>query len=321
MAGESDSEVGFADDEMPEDAAEATAEDAFLNEAEEEPAPVQPEFELLNDVTQHYLNEIGARPLFTPKEEYDWACRARAGEFVARQKMIEHNLRLVVNIAKHYLNRGIPLLDLIEEGNLGLIHAIEKFDPERGFRFSTYATWWIRQSIERSIMNQSRTIRLPVHVVKEINLVLRSLRHLELANGKEIHLEQIAHLIDRSVEEVRRALALNEHIASLDAPLDIDPNHTIADAIADENAIDPENLLQSNEIGELVGGWVGQLPEKQRRVLERRYGLGGVEICTLEEVAADLNLTRERVRQIQIEALDQLRRVIKRGGVTRDSLL
>ena len=322
MPGDSDSADHPGDDFDGEATPhEESAEELFLSEPEEDVVAPTPEVELLNDVTQHYLNEIGARPLFTPKEEYDWACRARAGEFVARQKMIEHNLRLVVNIAKHYLNRGIPLLDLIEEGNLGLIHAIEKFDPERGFRFSTYATWWIRQSIERSIMNQSRTIRLPVHVVKEINLVLRSLRHLELANGKEIHLEQIAHLIDRSVEEVRRALALNEHIASLDAPLDIDPNHTIADAIPDENAVDPENLLQSNEIGDLVGRWVSQLPDKQRRVLERRYGLGGVEISTLEEVAADLNLTRERVRQIQIEALDQLRRVIKRGGVTRDSLL
>ena len=321
MAGESDSEVGFADDEMPEDAAEATSEDAFLNEAEEEPAPVQPEFELLNDVTQHYLNEIGAKPLFTPEEEFAWACRARSGEFIARQKMIELNLRLVVNIAKHYLNRGIPLLDLIEEGNLGLIHAIEKFDPQRGFRFSTYATWWIRQSIERAIMNQSRTIRLPVHVVKEINVILRALRHLELANGKETSVEQIAHLIGKPVDDVRRALTLNEHIASLDAPLEIDPNHTIADAIADENSIDPEGLLQANEVGNLVGNWVEQLPEKQRRVLERRYGLGGADISTLEEVAAELSLTRERVRQIQIEALDQLRRVIKRGGVTRDNLL
>ena len=321
MAGESDSEVGFADDEMPEDAAEATSEDAFLNEAEEEPAPVQPEFELLNDVTQHYLNEIGAKPLFTPEEEFAWACRARSGEFIARQKMIEHNLRLVVNIAKHYLNRGIPLLDLIEEGNLGLIHAIEKFDPQRGFRFSTYATWWIRQSIERAIMNQSRTIRLPVHVVKEINVILRALRHLELANGKETSVEQIAHLIGKPVDDVRRALTLNEHIASLDAPLEIDPNHTIADAIADDNSVDPEGLLQANEVGHLVGNWVDQLPEKQRRVLERRYGLGGADISTLEEVAAELSLTRERVRQIQIEALDQLRRVIKRGGVTRDNLL
>ncbi len=321
MAGESDSEVGFADDEMPEDAAEATSEDAFLNEAEEEAAPLQPEFELLNDVTQHYLNEIGAKPLFTPEQEFEWACRARSGEFIARQKMIEHNLRLVVNIAKHYLNRGIPLLDLIEEGNLGLIHAIEKFDPQRGFRFSTYATWWIRQSIERAIMNQSRTIRLPVHVVKEINVILRALRHLELANGKETSVEQIAHLIGKPIEDVRRALTLNEHIASLDAPLEIDPNHTIADAIADDNSIDPAGLLQANEVGDLVGNWVDQLPEKQRRVLERRYGLGGADISTLEEVAAELSLTRERVRQIQIEALDQLRRVIKHGGVTRDNLL
>jgi RNA polymerase nonessential primary-like sigma factor len=162
---------------------------------------------------------------------------------------------------------------------------------------------------------------LPVHVVKEINLILRALRHLELANGRDIRLEQIAHLIERPVEDVRRALALSEHIASLDAPLEIDPNHSVADAVADDNAIDPASLLQSNEVGNLVSHWVEQLPEKQRRVLERRYGLGGIEISTLEQIATDLGLTRERVRQIQIEALDQLRRVIKRGGVTRDNLL
>ena len=319
MPGKPDSDSGFAEDEIPQE--RAPAEEGFLAESEDEANTVTPEVELLNDVTQHYLNEIGARPLFTPEEEFDWACRAHGGEFVARQKMIEHNLRLVVNIAKHYLNRGIPLLDLIEEGNLGLIHAIEKFDPWRGFRFSTYATWWIRQSIERAIMNQSRTIRLPVHVVKEINLVLRALRHLELANGREIHLEQVAHLIDRPIEEVRRALSLNEHISSLDAPLEIDPNHTVADAISDDNVLSPESTLQSSEVSNLVREWVEHLPEKQRRVLERRYGLGGGEISTLEEVAADLNLTRERVRQIQIEALDQLRRVIKRGGMTRENLL
>ena len=313
-----DPDSHFAEDEIPEP---GVLDEAPLVEAEVEVPAAAAEVELLNDVTQRYLNEIGAKPLFTPSEEVDWARRARAGEFAARQKMIEHNLRLVVNIAKHYLNRGIPLLDLIEEGNLGLIHAIEKFDPERGFRFSTYATWWIRQSIERAIMNQSRTIRLPVHVVKEINIVLRAIRHLESANGREICIEQIAHLIDRPVDDVRRVMALNEHIASLDAPLEIDPNSTIADAIADENALDPEELLQSNEIGDLLERWVGQLSDKQRQVIERRYGLGVVDVCTLEDIAIDLNLTRERVRQIQIEALDQLRRIIKRGGVTRDNLL
>lgn len=202
-----------------------------------EPEVVVPEIELLEDVTQLYLSEIGAKPLLTAEEELATTRLVRAGDFAARQRMIEHNLRLVVNIAKHYLNRGIPLLDLIEEGNLGLIHALEKFDPERGFRFSTYATWWIRQNIERGIMNQSRTIRLPVHIVKEINVVLRAMRHLESAEKRETTVERVALLIDRTVDDVRRILSLNEHIASLDAPLEIDPNHTIAEVIADEEGM------------------------------------------------------------------------------------
>ena len=313
---EFEEDEGLLEPEQPDEAALVEAErEAVATEA------VTAETEILNDVTQLYLNEIGAKPLLTPAEEAATARAMRAGDFNARQKMIEHNLRLVVNIAKHYLNRGIPLLDLVEEGNLGLIHALEKFDPERGFRFSTYATWWIRQSIERAIMNQSRTIRLPVHVVKELNIVLRAVRHLEKENGREISHEQIAHLIDKPVAEVQRILALNEHIASLDAPLEIDPNHTIGDAIADENGIDPEARLESNELGDLLVTWVAQLPEKQRAVIERRYGLNGADTCTLEVIAADLQLTRERVRQIQIEALNHLRRIIKRGGVTRDSLL
>ena len=273
------------------------------------------------DATQLYLNEIGFSPLLSPEEEVHFARLSQSGDPAGRKRMIESNLRLVVKIARRYVNRGLSLLDLIEEGNLGLIRAVEKFDPERGFRFSTYATWWIRQTIERSIMNHSRTIRLPVHVVKEINLVLRALRQLEFTNGQDVHLEQIAHLIDRSVDEVRRALLLNEHTASLDAPLEIDNGHTVGETIVDENAINPEHSLQADEVAHLITHWVKALPDKHRRVLEHRYGLGGAEICTLEEVAADLGLTRERVRQIQIEALDQLRRSIRRGGIAQDSLL
>lgn len=305
---------------------EDSADDLFDDEPEDvellpEPEPVSPEFELLEDVTQLYLNEIGAKPLLTPAEEVATARLLRAGDFAARQKMIEHNLRLVVNIAKRYLNRGIPLLDLIEEGNLGLIHALEKFDPERGFRFSTYATWWIRQSIERGIMNQSRTIRLPVHVVKEINIVLRAMRHLESADRRELTVERVAALIDKSPAEVRHILSLNEHIASLDAPLEIDPTLTMAEMIADDGGGDPESLLQSSEIGSLLDDWLAQLSERQRLIVERRYGLNGVDVATLDVIAIDLGLTRERVRQIQIEGLDRLRKIIKRGNITRDSLL
>ena len=224
---------------------EALPEDGELVEQvvpELEPA-AEPEF--LNDVTQIYLNEIGANPLLTPEQELSYSRLARQGDQAARQKMIEHNLRLVVNIAKHYLNRGMPLLDLVEEGNLGLIHALDKFDPERGFRFSTYATWWIRQNIERAIMNQSRIIRLPVHVVKELNSVLRAMRRLEAASARETGVEEIAQLLDKSVEEVRQVLALNEHVASLDAPLDIDPSLSIGESLADDMAETPETQIQN----------------------------------------------------------------------------
>lgn len=300
---------------------EIEAEAAADPLAAAQPEAAEPETEFLSDVTQIYLHEIGLNPLFSPEEELHYARRAAQGEFAARQKMIERNLRLVVNIAKHYLNRGVPLLDLVEEGNLGLMHALDKFDPERGFRFSTYATWWIRQNIERSIMNQSRTIRLPVHVIKELNLVLRAKRHLETHGEREAGIDDIAHLLGRPAQEVRGVLAHNEHMASLDAPLDIDPMLSIGESISDETSVNPEAGLQAQELESLVQQWLEQLNDKQRIVIERRFGLNSQEVCTLEELAGHLGLTRERVRQIQLEALGQLRRILRRRGLSRDVLL
>ena len=290
-------------------------------EESESPSEKQIEHvEFQGDVTLSYLNEIGRNALLTAAEEYRLSCLVRQGNFDARQRMIECNLRLVVSIAKHYINRGLALLDLIEEGNLGLMHALEKFDPERGFRFSTYATWWIRQNIERAIMNQSRTIRIPVHVIREMNTCLQAFRHLESHMGCEPSAEEVAHLLDKPVDSVRYVLNLNERIASLDTPLDIDPSLTLGDAIPDENYQLPEDCLHHDEIEVLVQSWLDELGEKQRCVVERRFGLNGYEIHTLEKVADTLGITRERVRQIQMESLRLLRQLLRRRGVTKDEL-
>ena len=309
-----------------DDGVPAPAErDTLTRELPLDMPPVGVGSDFLNDVTQIYLNEIGQSPLLTAEEELGYARATREGDFPARQKMIEHNLRLVVSIAKHYLNRGLTLADLIEEGNLGLIHALEKFDPERGFRFSTYATWWIRQSIERAIMNQSRTVRLPAHVVKELNVVLRALRHLEthglLGQDREPTLDDVAHLLGKPVEKVRKVLGYNEHITSLDAPFDSDAGTSVGDQLADEDAPSPELLLHNTEIEAWVKQWLDELSERQREVIERRYGLNGHEVATLEQLAGTLKVTRERVRQIQAEALDNLRARLRRRGLSREALL
>ncbi|MEW6677883.1 MAG: RNA polymerase sigma factor RpoS [Pseudomonadota bacterium] len=279
------------------------------------------EYDELPDVTQLYLNEIGREKLLTPEQELALSTRVRQGDFDARQKMIEHNLRLVVNIAKHYVNRGLSLLDLIEEGNLGLMHALEKFEPERGFRFSTYATWWIRQNIERAIMNQSRTIRLPVHIIKELNIYLRAQRHLEMHGVPDAGPDEIAALTGHPLEDVRRIMALNERVASLDAPLDIDPSLSVGEAIADEHSEQPEDMLQLAEVEQYVREWLDELPERHRWVIERRFGLNDQDVATLEELAEHLSVTRERVRQIQLEALQSLRRILRRRGMSKDGLL
>ena len=280
--------------------------------------------DFVTDVTQLYLNDVGQHALLTAEEELRLARLIREGDFAARQTMIERNLRLVVSIARHYTHRGVALPDLIEEGNLGLIHALTKFDPERGFRFSTYATWWIRQAVERAILNQARVIRVPAHVVREVNVVLRALRHLEShtpADDREATLEDVAHLLDKPVAQIQRLLRLQEHVLSLDAPLDRESGATLADGLADDDARSPELMLHVAEIETAVGGWLAELNARQRLVIERRYGLNGCEVATLDHLAGELGVTRERVRQIQAEALEKLRTKIAGRGLTRDALL
>ena len=283
------------------------------------PQPGDSEF--LSDSTQRYLSEIGANPLLSAEEEAVLTRRVRKGNFEARQIMIERNLRLVVNIAKHYLNRGIPLLDLVEEGNLGLIHALEKFEPERGFRFSTYATWWIRQNIERAIMNQARTIRLPVHVTKELNQIVRTRRQIEADAQGSSTPSEIAVRLNKHVDDVRAILAFGEHAISLDAPLDIDPTLSVGESLADDSIKSPDSAIQSTEIEMLLRRWIDSLTDKQGLIIRHRYGIDDYEVRTLEELACMLDITRERVRQIQLEALGQLRRMMKRRGITKDALL
>ncbi len=272
------------------------------------------------DATRLYLNEIGFSPLLTAEEEVYFARLAQKGDDAARKRMIESNLRLVVKIARRYLNRGMPLLDLIEEGNLGLIRAVDKFDPELGFRFSTYATWWIRQTIERAIMNQTRTIRLPIHVVKEINVYLRAARQLAQQLDHEPSAEEIATLLDKPIGEVKRMLGLNERIASVDTPIGKDEDKSLLDSIPDEQNQDPSQRLVDEDLFNNLEVWLSQLNDKQREVVERRFGLHGYEKATLEEVGNEIGVTRERVRQIQMDALRRLREIMRKQGITEDIL-
>ncbi|EOV3121795.1 RNA polymerase sigma factor RpoS [Klebsiella pneumoniae] len=285
------------------------------------------------DATQLYLGEIGYSPLLTAEEEVYFARRALRGDVASRRRMIESNLRLVVKIARRYSNRGLALLDLIEEGNLGLIRAVEKFDPERGFRFSTYATWWIRQTIERAIMNQTRTIRLPIHIVKELNVYLRTARELshkldhepsaeEIAEqlDHEPSAEEIAEQLDKPVDDVSRMLRLNERITSVDTPLGGDSEKALLDILADEKENGPEDTTQDDDMKQSIVKWLFELNAKQREVLARRFGLLGYEAATLEDVGREIGLTRERVRQIQVEGLRRLREILQGQGLNIEAL-
>ncbi len=317
-----EAEVLESGEGVPELAADETVVPPVVEPAEEENKAFEagdvPDSQL--DATRLYLNEIGASKLLTAEEEVHYSRLAQKGDEAARRKMIECNLRLVVKIARRYMNRGLALLDLIEEGNLGLIRAVEKFDPERGFRFSTYATWWIRQTIERAIMNQTRTIRLPIHVVKEINAYMRAARQLAQSLDHEPTAEEIADLLDRPISEVKRLLGLNERTASVDTPYGKDADKPLLDTIADEKASDPTAYLQVDGINAHLDEWLGKLNDKQREVVERRFGLHGYENATLEQVAQELGVTRERVRQIQMDALKRLRHILEQEGYNVDNV-
>ncbi len=272
------------------------------------------------DAASLYLKEIGFTPLLTAEEEIKFARKIKTGDEAARKRMIESNLRLVVKIARRYVNRGLSLLDLIEEGNIGLMRAVEKFDPELGFRFSTYATWWIRQTIERGLMNQTRTIRLPIHIVKELNSYFKAARQLSQELEHEPSAEEIAALLDKPIAEVSRIMGLSERVTSIDLPLAQDNEHTVAETIADEHISDPEELTELQEINFSIECWLEELNEKQREVVSRRFGLMGYDIATLEDVGKEIGLTRERVRQIQVEALKKLRTILQKHGLNSDIL-
>jgi RNA polymerase nonessential primary-like sigma factor len=273
-----------------------------------------------NDPTQIYLNELGYSPLLTPEQEVHYARLVQKGDPAARTKMIECNLRLVVKIARRYYNRGLEFLDIIEEGNLGLLRAVEKFDPERGFRFSTYATWWIRQTIERAIMNQSRTIRLPIHVIRELNAYLAAIREIMKTQDHEPSYQEIATKLNKPVEDVKNMLELNDHMVSLDILIGNEANtgRPLVDAIADKHKTDPAELLSDEHFNIHLDECLRELNEKQRDVLCRRFGLMGYERETLEEVGHAIGLTRERVRQIQMSALKSLREIMKKHGITNE---
>lgn len=307
----------------PQDAANAAGAAGIAPEPVALPQDVEPES---GNTLQSYLREIRRTPLLTADEEQHTATLARQGDFAARQRMIERNLRLVVSIAKHYIGRGLPMSDLIEEGNLGLMHATAKFEPERGFRFSTYASWWIRQSIERSIMHQARLIRLPVHVVRELNQVLKARRSLETEDARAaggdrpVSAEEVAARLGRPVREVSELLRLAEHPSSLDAPMDRDGTESVLETVADDQAIDPLGLTLSHEAVQLLERGLAALNDREREVLSGRYGLEDREPETLEALAERLGLTRERIRQIQQESLLKLKRRMVRDGVDRDAL-
>lgn len=268
-----------------------------------------------NDVIQLYLRDISMKPLLSKIEEILYSRKALTGDNSAKKVMIESNLRLVVNIAKRYRGSSIQFSDLIDEGNIGLITAVDKFDPEKGFRFSTYATWWIKQTIERAIHNQSRTIRLPVHVSKEINTILRTHKSLLHSQNKEPKDEDVAKTLNRDVDDITTLLSYDAPIISYDQTINDDANsQSLAVFLANDKELQPDAHLDEMDIKHITTSILDSLPPRDKEIICRRFGLLGYDSQTLQEVADEVGLTRERIRQLQVISLKKLRNYLQRDN-------
>ena len=264
-----------------------------------------------DDSVRLYLREIGKIPLLTQEEEQELALKVVEGDKKAKDKMVEANMRLVVSIAKRYSGRGLDLLDLIQEGNTGLLRAVEKFDPDKGFKFSTYATWWIRQAITRAIADQARTIRIPVHMVETINKVLRTTRKLTQELNREPTNEEIAKELDMEPEKIEYVMRIKQDIASLDASVGRDgddEDSVLGDFVEDEERASPEDSAATQILKEQLAAIISTLSEREQKIIRMRFGIGGERPHTLEEVGAEFSVTRERIRQIEAKALSKLRK-------------
>jgi RNA polymerase primary sigma factor len=273
------------------------------------------------DPIRIYLDEIRRTRLLTAEEELDLARKVSEGDEDARGLMIESNLRLVVNIAKRYMNRGLPLLDLIEEGNMGLIRAVEKFDYERGFRFSTYATWWIRQAIERAIVNQARIIRLPVHVSEDITLILKTERRLVQELGCDPTMQDVAERLGLPLTKVQYIYQLVRRTSSIETPIGEDDDQELMDLIQDEKAVMPSEQIEDERRLSLILSWLDELLENEKEIIVLRFGLDNGEPKTLESIGQRYGVTRERIRQIEASALRKLRRIAFKLQVGLEEIL